>query len=225
MLGLLFSSDRGKLDTETHTKALPPNTPVFSWYGFFVLSADTGGTLIVTRIGFIATLLLNSVQPHFEQNTPPTPVVESTVHATAFVEPEVAQLREQLKVPYTMPVPYWEEVAQCETRQNWQDGGHYSGGLGIALSTWKAYGGREFASRPSKATKLEQVFVANRIAVTGFQTRHTYMGLDQPPFFRPRAGFFGWGCIKHNRYLHPDVWRNNHRKVWAYHKKHVQSTP
>lgn len=182
--------------------------------------------MIVTRIGFIATLLLNTVQPHFEQSTSPTePVVESTVHVTAFVEPEVAQLREQLKIKYTMPVPYWEAVAQCETKGNWKDGGQFAGGIGIATSTWKAYGGREFASHPSKATKLQQVYVANRIAVTGFQTRHTYMDLNQPAFFRPAVGFFGWGCIKSHRYLHPDVWRNNHRKLWAYHKKHVQSLP
>lgn len=126
---------------------------------------------------------------------------------------------EQMRIKYTMPIVYWEAVAQCETNKNWQDGGHYSGGLGIAQSTWKAYGGRQYANRPSNATIKEQVVVANRIAVTGFQTRHTYMDLGQKPYFRNRVGFFGWGCIKNNRYLHPDVWRNNHRKEWAHGKK------
>jgi hypothetical protein len=101
-------------------------------------------------------------------------------------------------------IKYWKKVAQCETGQNWQDGGNWGGGLGIARSTWEGYGGKQFASHPSKATVLEQIVVANRIAVFGFQTneyRTLQDRLDGKPFFRPAVGFYGWGCIKNNTYL------------------------
>lgn len=120
-----------------------------------------------------------------------------------------------------MPVAFWEDVSQCETRQNWTDGGNYSGGLGIAQSTWVNYGGREFASSPSKATKEQQIIVAHRISVTGFQTRHTFMSVEDiqnnKPFFRPPVGYFGWGCIKQNNYLHPLVWKRNNPKYFKHH--------
>ena len=103
-------------------------------------------------------------------------------------------------------IKYWKKVAQCETGQNWQDGGNWGGGLGIARSTWEGYGGKQFASHPSKATVLEQIVVANRIAVFGWQTnefRTLDDKLNNKPFYRPAVGFNGWGCIKNNTYLKP----------------------
>lgn len=101
-------------------------------------------------------------------------------------------------------IKYWKKVAQCETGGNWQDGGNWGGGLGIAQSTWEGYGGKEFADHPSKASVLEQIVVANRIAVFGYQTQE-YRTLDDrlngKPFYRPAVGFKGWGCIKNNTYL------------------------
>jgi len=103
-------------------------------------------------------------------------------------------------------IKYWKKVAQCETRGDWQDGGNWGGGLGIAKSTWEGYGGKEFAPHPSKASVLEQIVVANRIAVFGYQTNE-FLTLDDRlnsrPFYRPAVGFNGWGCIKNNTYLKP----------------------
>jgi hypothetical protein len=101
-------------------------------------------------------------------------------------------------------IKYWKKVAQCETGQNWQDGGNWGGGLGIARSTWEGYGGKQFASHPSKATVLQQIVVANRIAVFGWQTnefRTLEDRLNNKPFYRPAVGFNGWGCVKNNTYL------------------------
>jgi len=101
-------------------------------------------------------------------------------------------------------IDYWKKVAQCETGQNWKNGGYYSGGLGIAQSTWQGYGGTDFAPHPYEATVLQQVVVANRVAVLGYQTNE-FLTLDDKlankPFYRPAVGFTGWGCIKHNAYL------------------------
>lgn len=112
-------------------------------------------------------------------------------------------------------IKYWKKVAQCETGGNWQNKGRFAGGLGIADTTWKAFGGRDFAVHPSQATMFEQIVVANRIAVFGFQTKKEYITLqdrlDNKPYFRPPSGFNGWGCIKHNHYLRPP--NNNTYKV------------
>jgi hypothetical protein len=106
-------------------------------------------------------------------------------------------------------IKYWKKVAKCETDGNWQDKGNFGGGLGIAASTWSGYGGKEFASHPAKATMLEQIIVANRISTFGYQTKNEFMTVEDrtnnTPFFRSAVGFNGWGCIKHNNYLKPNV--------------------
>ena len=99
---------------------------------------------------------------------------------------------------------YWEKIAWCETHTNWQDGGRYAGGLGIMTSstygkrdmgTWERWGGEEFAESPDKATREEQIIVANRISTQGWY---------QPDGnYKPPVGFNGWGCAK--RYSEPQL--------------------
>lgn len=101
---------------------------------------------------------------------------------------------------------YWDKVAKCETNGNWSDGGNWGGGLGIATTTWRNYGGYAFAGHPSGATRKEQIEVANRIAVRGYVRRD---GSFQYP-----AGYGGWGCIRANRYLFPHP--NNLWYTWKH---------
>lgn len=83
---------------------------------------------------------------------------------------------------------FWYEMADCETGRNWQDGGEYSGGLGIYIGTWKAFGGLEFAPRPAEATPEQQIIVANRVATHGW---------TKPDGKVVKAvGFSGWGCLR-----------------------------
>ncbi|MEO2095879.1 MAG: transglycosylase family protein [Brachybacterium sp.] len=58
----------------------------------------------------------------------------------------------------------WEEVAQCESGGNWSinTGNGYYGGLQFSSSTWKAFGGAEYASTANQASKAEQIAVAQR---------------------------------------------------------------
>jgi hypothetical protein len=70
----------------------------------------------------------------------------------------------------------------------------------MAQSVWEGYGGRQFASRPPKATKQEQIIVANRMAFFGYQTKNVFRTLDDKlnnkPFFRPAIGWrssSNWG--------------------------------
>jgi uncharacterized protein YabE (DUF348 family) len=59
----------------------------------------------------------------------------------------------------------WNKIARCESGGRWHinTGNGYYGGLQFALGTWRAFGGRDFASKPHKATKAEQITVANRV--------------------------------------------------------------
>jgi resuscitation-promoting factor RpfB len=59
----------------------------------------------------------------------------------------------------------WNRIARCESGGRWHinTGNGYYGGLQFSLATWRANGGRDFASKPHKATKGEQITVANRL--------------------------------------------------------------
>lgn len=126
----------------------------------------------------------------------------STAHAASCVHANSANL--------VMPREYWDLVAVCEssldgTTARWDDGGYYAGGLGIAKSTWKGFGGFQFASTPGKATIDEQITVANRISVLGF--------MKKDGSYKDPVGFFGWGCIKHRKSLHPKLWKKKAKEA------------
>ncbi|SDF51830.1 resuscitation-promoting factor [Klenkia brasiliensis] len=58
----------------------------------------------------------------------------------------------------------WDALARCEAGGNWaiNTGNGYYGGLQYNVSTWNAYGGAEFASRPDLATREQQIAVGER---------------------------------------------------------------
>jgi Transglycosylase-like domain len=55
-------------------------------------------------------------------------------------------------------------------------GAAFSGGLGFANSAWSAFGGNEFAPNAGRATREQQIIVAERI--------------------RASVGLGAWGCAK-----------------------------
>lgn len=171
-----------------------------------VLSLDQEVTLNIRTIAAVVAITATTATPVHAQQSP-TPVVDSATR----------ELAAQMRHPRVQSTHYWEKVAICESSKDgftadWSDGGYYAGGLGIAQSTWFGYGGRQFARTPAKATKVEQMVVANRISVLGFQTVNQYRTLNDRlngrPFFRPAVGFNGWGCIKNRKSLQPK--RQNH---------------
>ena len=114
------------------------------------------------------------------------------------------ELQAQLRTKRAGSIKFWEAVSWCETNHDWDNGGYYAGGLGIAKSTWEGYGGRQFAPTAKTATKEEQIIVANRIAFFGFQTKRVYRTLEDrqnnKPYFRPAQGWrnmkqWGKGCV------------------------------
>ncbi|MYY86215.1 MULTISPECIES: transglycosylase family protein [unclassified Streptomyces] len=62
-------------------------------------------------------------------------------------------------------VDTWNKVAACESGNNWSinTGNGYFGGLQFKQSTWEAYGGTAYASRADRATKEQQIAVAEKV--------------------------------------------------------------
>ena len=66
----------------------------------------------------------------------------------------------------------WNKIAKCESGGRWHINTHngYYGGLQFNLGTWRSVKGQQFAKYPHKATKAEQITVANRLyAKRGFK--------------------------------------------------------
>ncbi|GAA3501884.1 resuscitation-promoting factor protein RpfA [Streptomyces prasinosporus] len=59
----------------------------------------------------------------------------------------------------------WDAVAQCESGGNWSinTGNGYYGGLQFSASTWAAYGGTQYASSADRATKAQQIEIAEKV--------------------------------------------------------------
>ena len=59
----------------------------------------------------------------------------------------------------------WDVVAKCESGGRWHinTGNGYYGGLQFSRSTWKSNGGTKYARTADKATKAQQIAIANRL--------------------------------------------------------------
>lgn len=62
-------------------------------------------------------------------------------------------------------VAMWDRVAKCESGGNWKinTGNGYYGGLQFAAGTWRSFGGGKYASTANKASKTEQIAVAEKV--------------------------------------------------------------
>ncbi|MDT5041274.1 MAG: resuscitation-promoting factor RpfA [Actinoplanes sp.] len=59
----------------------------------------------------------------------------------------------------------WDAVAQCESGGNWHinTGNGYYGGLQFTRGTWKGYGGGRYAGTADRASRSEQIAIAEKI--------------------------------------------------------------
>ncbi len=59
----------------------------------------------------------------------------------------------------------WDKVAKCESGGRWHinTGNGFYGGLQFSSGTWKAHGGKKYASKASRASKAEQIAIARRV--------------------------------------------------------------
>ncbi|QHC24398.1 LysM peptidoglycan-binding domain-containing protein [Streptomyces sp. GS7] len=60
---------------------------------------------------------------------------------------------------------HWDRLARCESGGNWgiETGNGFSGGLQFTHATWHSYGGGAYANRASRATREQQIQVAERV--------------------------------------------------------------
>jgi len=61
----------------------------------------------------------------------------------------------------------WNRIAICESGGNWfiNTGNGYYGGLQFSRSTWNGYGGRAYAVTADKATRAQQIKIAEKVLV------------------------------------------------------------
>lgn len=62
--------------------------------------------------------------------------------------------------------PDWDRLAQCEGGGDWaavDRSGSHRGGLQFSASTWAAFGGRVYAASADRATRAQQITVAQRV--------------------------------------------------------------
>lgn len=59
----------------------------------------------------------------------------------------------------------WDQVSSCESGGNWaiNTGNGYQGGLQFSPATWSAYGGGQYAPEAHRASKEEQIAIAERV--------------------------------------------------------------
>ncbi|MGW1376284.1 transglycosylase family protein [Streptomyces sp. NPDC002446] len=59
----------------------------------------------------------------------------------------------------------WDRLAGCESGGNWRidTGNGFSGGLQLAHSTWRSFGGRAYGARAAHASRAQQIHVAERV--------------------------------------------------------------
>jgi hypothetical protein len=59
----------------------------------------------------------------------------------------------------------WDKLAQCESTGRWNinTGNGFSGGLQFTPSTWRGFGGGQFASVAHQASREQQIVVAERV--------------------------------------------------------------
>jgi LysM repeat protein len=59
----------------------------------------------------------------------------------------------------------WDRLAQCESSGNWSisTGNGYYGGLQFSAGTWRAFGGATYASSAHRASRAEQIAIAERV--------------------------------------------------------------
>ncbi|GAA4959323.1 transglycosylase family protein [Actinoplanes utahensis] len=81
----------------------------------------------------------------------------------------------------------WDVVAKCESGGRWHidTGNGYYGGLQFSRSTWKSNGGTRYAPTADKATKAQQIAIAERL----YQKR----GLKPWPVCGKKAGVYRTG--------------------------------
>ena len=81
------------------------------------------------------------------------------------IQPKPQIVKVGIKVPIIANEAMWDRIAMCESHQNWSinTGNGYYGGLQFDRGTWLSNGGGKYAPTADKATRAQQIEIANRV--------------------------------------------------------------
>ncbi|CAN5272610.1 hypothetical protein BH23ACT9_BH23ACT9_09500 [soil metagenome] len=84
----------------------------------------------------------------------------------------------------------WDQVAYCESTWRWHYSGSsgFHGGVQFTASTWRAFGGEQFAGFAFQATPEQQIAVAERVAYYGWTRPDGSRVAPQGPRAWPHCG-------------------------------------
>ncbi len=131
----------------------------------------------------------------------------------------------------------WDHLAQCEANGNWHinSGNGYYGGLQFDGQTWRAYGGGAYAARADRATRAQQIDIANRVlsrqglsAWPGCSARATELADGGHVSRGSWRRVYRFGLLRHHYrfHAHHRHWfrahRHHHRRHWHHHRHWFQ---
>ena len=124
----------------------------------------------------------DEIKTEFESRSP------SSEEEEVLLEDEVTKphIWDEVYLPSWPPIYMWDELAACESGQNWEidTGNGYFGGLQFSLSTWRWVGG---LANPSASSRMEQIYRANLLWET--------QGWQPWPGCRSKFGWSRWQVI------------------------------
>ncbi|MFD0526191.1 transglycosylase family protein [Kitasatospora arboriphila] len=112
----------------------------------------------------------------------------------------------------------WDAVARCESGGNWSinTGNGFYGGLQFTASTWRAYGGTAYASQANRASKAQQIAVAEKVLAS--------QGPGAWPVCSRKAGLTRGGA-RPGRHRHQDQARQVHADLQVQARPHPEVRP
>lgn len=132
------------------------------------------GTVLISTVGPEPTTVTVTAPPITQRVTLPPKVITRTVEVTRASRSSgrISTPERMAGMRITMPRPLnarlWELIAACESGKRWSlNTGKYDGGLQFLPSTWRAHGGTRYAPTADKATKAQQIDIANRLSSGG----------------------------------------------------------
>jgi resuscitation-promoting factor RpfA len=95
----------------------------------------------------------------------PSTAIATLVKAGTVVAATAAVSLAAIGTADAAPAHNWDGVAKCESGGNWHinTGNGFYGGVQFSGSTWRAYGGGKYASRADRASKSEQIKIAEKV--------------------------------------------------------------
>jgi LysM repeat protein len=160
------------MTTPVHLRSFPSGTDLLRGSCWALGVFAGAATVYFGGPGFLGDAPVNA--PTTESVTS-SPVRHRTGTTTTDRRPDpvlVEQVRlAAMSVATPQPTSVWDQIAQCESSGNWaiNTGNGYHGGLQFTSSTWRAFGGTQYASSAEHATKAQQIAVAEKVqAVQGW---------------------------------------------------------